>query len=154
MSDERGEGEDARLRAAFDALRRDDALRAPGFDEIRARPPRPARPSPLRVVAAAAPVVLLAAAVLLWIRQGQDAASTASAPAPAEAPALGGQAGERAPAGGGAGGRAPASRAVTARVDLAPLDFLLDTPGGSLLSSLPGSDAPRGSVLPSPPRAP
>ena len=153
MSDEQREGDDPRLRAAFDALRREDASRAPGFDELRARPTRPSRPSPLRVVAAAAPVVLLAAAVLLWIREGSNGAATASAPA-AEAPALGGQGGERAAAGGGEVATAVTPRAVAARVDLAPLDFLLDTPGGALLSSLPGSDAPRGSVLPSPQRAP
>ncbi|RMF64368.1 MAG: hypothetical protein D6746_01720 [Bacteroidetes bacterium] len=64
---------DAPLRDAFRALRAEDHRRAPGFEEVLARPRPPARVIPLASLAAAAAVVLLLAVGLwLWPRPGRD----------------------------------------------------------------------------------
>lgn len=121
--------DEARLRAAMEVLRKDDAARAPSFEALRARPVKRA-PSALRFVAPAMGAVAMAAAVLLWVgqRRAEAPASTASAPAAVTPAVAAGGAVETAEA-------KPAPQLSPRRDDVAPLDFLLDTAPAAYVGS-------------------
>lgn len=129
------EDDDARLRAAMQALRTHDASRAPDFAELRARP----RKRRLASIAPAIGAFAVAAGVFaLWCSD----ATMSSAPVAgrsASAPRIAASAAASAPA------SAPPVEAVAvapsvARDDLAPLDFLLDAPSRAFVASSPSLD--------------
>ncbi len=114
--------DDARLRAAMQALREDDTRKAPTFEAVRAKP---SRPRALRAIYPVAGAVAMAAGVFALYLQSQraDAPSMASAPVAAASatsmPAVATSAAPAEPA-------APVAR--FSRDDVAPLDFLLEAP--------------------------
>jgi hypothetical protein len=108
--------DDERLKRMFDALRADDARRAPSFDEIRRRPKRR---SPWAVVVPIASAAAAAAVFVVWCNARHEAAPAATAAAGAS-PAASMAVAAAAPV---------SSDLARARVDDAPLDFLLDVPG-------------------------
>lgn len=114
------ERDDEDLRARFGELRALDQRDAPTFDATVRAPRR--RSSPLRVVAASAPVLAAAAAILVWCaRPDRHAEPPSSAPVAA--------AGAAGPAAGGGEVHPPPSSGESL-----PLDFLLEMPSGLALS--------------------
>ncbi len=105
------EPNDENLKRAFEALARDDARRAPAFENMAcARPPRVAW---LRVTAPVATLVAAAAALAVWVTSSGSSPPTGPRHVPA----------------------AVAPTLAPAPLDPAPLDFLLDVPGSSALAT-------------------
>ncbi len=125
--------DEARLRAAMQALRADDASRAPDFAAVRARPRR--RPRLSSIAPAIGAIAVAAGVFALWcgettMSSAPVASRSAGAPPPVAASAT------AAPTAFEAVAVAP----TVAPDDLAPLDFLLDAPSRAFVSSSPSLD--------------
>jgi hypothetical protein len=129
------ENADEKLRAAFGALKREDAKKVPSFRAMADKP------APARKIAAIYPVVgglAVAAAVLaVWIggKTSQRSAAPSSASMQDQPVAAATTAHAAAPAATAAAtANATDSPATPARRDALPLDFLLDSPRGQTAS--------------------
>jgi len=106
--------DDDRLKHAFGTLRRHDEKHAPPFKVPEAPPKERSRGKVIALFAAPAAALAVAAAAMLFVVRADRS------PAPTAA--------------------TPTVQIVATPVDLAPLDFLLDVPAGSVISSKPVFD--------------
>jgi len=107
--------DDDRLKHAFGTLRRHDEKHAPPFKVSEAPPAERSRGKVIALFAAPATALAVAAAAMLFVVRADR-----SPPAPTAA--------------------TQSARVVATPADLAPLDFLLDVPAGSVISNKPVFD--------------
>jgi hypothetical protein len=102
--------DDDRLKHAFGTLRRHDEKHAPPFKVPATPPAERSRGKVIALFAAPATALAVAAAAMLFLVRGERSpAPTAATP--------------------------PSVQVAAAPADLAPLDFLLDVPAGSVISN-------------------
>ena len=106
--------DDDRLKHAFGTLRRHDEKHAPPFRVPETQPKQRSRGAVIALFAAPATALAVAAAALLFVVRADRS------PAPTAA--------------------TPSVQVVATPADLAPLDFLLDVPAGSVISTKPVLD--------------
>jgi hypothetical protein len=101
--------DDERLKRSFHALRRHEERHAPPFKLPPARPADRSRAKVIALFAAPAAALAIAATAMLFLMQAERSSSRA----------------------------AEVATPAQAEVELAPLDFLLDVPAGSVISNRP-----------------
>ena len=135
--------DEEKLKRAFEALKREDAKKAPSFRALVEKGPLKKR-SPWVVLVPLTTVAAAAAVFVVWCNTTQ----MSSAPAPTAAGPRYATDEPPAAAPHAAGGKTAKADAVAAaladgtpRSDPAPLDFLLDLPGSSALAATSSFDA-------------